>query len=87
MRRVSALANDACLWPLGSVCVQAENGAVSLVVVLALLAFSAGVGLSADADTLAFLDQGYFRADANGTTDDFWFVLVIWYSLGFGGFL
>lgn len=67
---VAALADDARLGPLGAVCVDHEDRAVGLVVVLALLAFTAGVGLSADADTLAFLDQGHFGANANCTADD-----------------
>ena len=46
--------------------------AVGLVVVLALAAVEAGVGLGADADTLAGLDESYFGTDAEGGSDDFY---------------
>lgn len=44
---------------------------VGLIVVLALSAIEAGVGLCADANSLAGFDERDFRTNAEGCADDF----------------
>ena len=67
--RVAALRDDAGLGPGGAVGVQLL-AAVGLVVVFALAAVEARVGLGTDADALALLDQGDLGADANSLADN-----------------
>ncbi len=70
MRAVSALGDDTRLGPLRAIGVELV-AAVSFVVVVALAAVEAGVGLGADADALAGLDESDFWADAESCADDF----------------
>lgn len=70
VRGVPTLADDTGVWPLGAVSVDLQVGAVGLILVLALLAGAAGVGLGTDADALAFFDEGYFGTDSDCTADD-----------------
>lgn len=70
MRRVSALGNRTGIRKGRSVCIELLL-AVRLIVVLALAAVEAGVGLSADTDTLAGLDLGDLWSDPEGLADDF----------------
>lgn len=67
------MADDACLGPLRAVGVHHLDLAVCFVVVLALFACAAGVGLRTYADAAAFFDEGYFGSDADCSSDDFWF--------------
>ena len=70
MATVTALANDACVWPDGAVCVKLLR-AVRLVVIFALSAVEAAVALGAHAHALADLDQRHLWADRDGGADDF----------------
>lgn len=70
MRRVATLRNRARVRkgrPIGIELLLA----VRLVVVFALPAVEAGVGLSADTHTLAGLDLGDFWSDSKGLANDF----------------
>lgn len=70
MRRVSALGNHTGIRKGRSVGVELLL-AVCLVVVSALAAVEARVGLSADTNTLAGLDLGDLWSDSEGLSDDF----------------
>lgn len=59
------------LGPLTSIGVDHDDWAVSLVLVLTLLALAAGEGLCTNTDTLAFLDQRDLGAHAYGNAQDF----------------
>lgn len=67
--RVSSLGDDSSLRPFRTVGVQLM-AAVSLVVVLALAAFKAGVGLCAYTNSLTNLDEGDFWANAKSSSDN-----------------
>lgn len=70
VRGVATLRNDAGALPERTVGVALVH-AVGLVVVLALAAVEARVGLCADADARALLDEGDLGADADGCAYDF----------------
>lgn len=74
VRRVAALRDEAGALPERAVRVALVH-AVGLVVVLALAAVEARVGLCANADARALLDEGDLGADADGCAYDFWGVL------------
>lgn len=58
------------LGPLTSIRVDHDVRAVSLVLVLALLALAAGEGLRAHADALPFFDQRHLGSHADGRPQD-----------------
>lgn len=72
MGRVTALADNSSLGPLGAICVHDDLGAVGLVVVLALFALAAGEYLCANTDSLANLDVCDFGSDFDRRANNFY---------------
>jgi hypothetical protein len=70
VRRVSALRHDARVGPHGTVGIQLM-ATIRLVVVLALAAHEARVGLGSYSYALAGLDERDFGPDAESCADDF----------------
>lgn len=71
MGRVTTLADNSGLGPLGAICVNNDVGAVGLVVVLALLALAAGEYLCANTDSLANPDICDLGSNFNRRANDF----------------
>lgn len=71
MRRVASLGDNSCLWPLCTIGIQLV-AAVSLIIVLALAALKAGVGLCAYTNSLARLDEGDFWTNAKSSAHNLW---------------
>ena len=69
MRRVSSLGDDSGFWPLRTIGIQLM-AAVGLIVVLALAAVKAGVGLGAYSNSLARLDESDYWANAESCADN-----------------
>lgn len=80
MGRITTLADNPSLGPLSTIGIELL-ATVCLVIIFALAAFEAGIGLSSYADSLAGFDECDFRADAEGPSYDFWGFLSFYSSI------